>query len=103
MYIFVIIITLISLKVLVIKGGEPTDDSLPVTVVSILLICLVFGTAFFLICEYINLIINLSVARSTSIKSVLNDCSLFREEKKKKSGFFRSVSERNMTYISSQI
>ncbi|MCI4386497.1 hypothetical protein PGIGA_G00063110 [Pangasianodon gigas] len=48
-------------------GQEPTDDMLPVTVVSILLIFLIFGTAIYLICEYINLTISTNIVLSTLI------------------------------------
>lgn len=61
------LLLLLTLKVLIVKGKEPTDDLIPVIAVSVLLIFLVFSVAFYLICEYIHLTINTSVVVSTLI------------------------------------
>lgn len=62
-----IIVKISNSNYLVIKKKVPKDDTLPVTVVSILLILLAFGTAVYLICEYIYVTSNTSVVLSMLI------------------------------------
>lgn len=61
------------------KEKESTDDMLPVTVVSILLILLASVAAVFLIREYSP---HQCCSFDADLKSMLNDCSLLQGRKK---------------------